>query len=486
MAEDLDYDICVIGGGSGGLAVAAGAAQMGARTILFERAKMGGDCLNYGCVPSKALLAAARAADTIRRADRFGIPAAEPDIHFERVRDHVRGVIAAIAPHDSVERFEGLGVRVIQQSARFTGRRVVVAEDGTSVTARRIVVATGSVAAIPPIPGLDSVPYFTNETIFENAERPAHLIIIGGGPMGIEMAQAHRRLGSDVTVVEMGGILAKDDPELVDIVRTRLAEDGVGLREGAGVERVAPVDGGVGVSLTGSGGAETIRGSHLLVATGRRAAIDGLDLEAAGIEHSGAGITVDARLRTTNRHVYAIGDVAGGPQFTHMAAHHADIVLRNALFRLPAKVNTTAVPWVTYTDPELAHVGLSEVDARASCRRQRHALASERQRPCADRARTGWTDQGGDRQIREGPGRRHRRPARRRVIAALDPGDRQANEPVITRRIDCALSDAGRDQQACCRRLLRTQAVLRRHPQAGPVAGAARLSPTAAAITAWR
>lgn len=371
MAEDLDYDICVIGGGSGGLAVAAGAAQMGARTILFERAKMGGDCLNYGCVPSKALLAAARAADTIRRADRFGIPAAEPDIHFERVRDHVRGVIAAIAPHDSVERFEGLGVRVIQQSARFTGRRVVVAEDGTSVTARRIVVATGSVAAIPPIPGLDSVPYFTNETIFENAERPAHLIIIGGGPMGIEMAQAHRRLGSDVTVVEMGGILAKDDPELVDIVRTRLAEDGVGLREGAGVERVAPVDGGVGVSLTGSGGAETIRGSHLLVATGRRAAIDGLDLEAAGIEHSGAGITVDARLRTTNRHVYAIGDVAGGPQFTHMAAHHADIVLRNALFRLPAKVNTTAVPWVTYTDPELAHVGLSEVDARA-----RHAGVS--------------------------------------------------------------------------------------------------------------
>ena len=371
MAEDLDYDICVIGGGSGGLAVAAGAAQMGARTILFERAKMGGDCLNYGCVPSKALLAAARAADTIRRADRFGIPAAEPDIHFERVRDHVRGVIAAIAPHDSVERFEGLGVRVIQQSARFTGRRVVVAEDGTSVTARRIVVATGSVAAIPPIPGLDSVPYFTNETIFENAERPAHLIIIGGGPMGIEMAQAHRRLGSDVTVVEMGGILAKDDPELVDIVRTRLAEDGVGLREGAGVERVAPVDGGVGVSLTGSGGAETIRGSHLLVATGRRAAIDGLDLEAAGIEHSGAGITVDARLRTTNRHVYAIGDVAGGPQFTHMAAHHADIVLRNALFRLPAKVNTTAVPWVTYTDHELAHVGLSEVDARA-----RHAGVS--------------------------------------------------------------------------------------------------------------
>ena len=371
MAEDLDYDICVIGGGSGGLAVAAGAAQMGARTILFERAKMGGDCLNYGCVPSKALLAAARAADTIRRADRFGIPAAEPDIHFERVRDHVRGVIAAIAPHDSVERFEGLGVRVIQQSARFTGRRVVVAEDGTSVTARRIVVATGSVAAIPPIPGLDSVPYFTNETIFENAERPAHLIIIGGGPMGIEMAQAHRRLGSDVTVVEMGGILAKDDPELVDIVRTRLAEDGVGLREGAGVERVAPVDGGVGVSLTGSGGAETIRGSHLLVATGRRAAIDGLDLEAAGIEHSGTGITVDARLRTTNRHVYAIGDVAGGPQFTHMAAHHADIVLRNALFRLPAKVNTTAVPWVTYTDPELAHVGLSEVDARA-----RHAGVS--------------------------------------------------------------------------------------------------------------
>ena len=365
MAEVLTCDICVIGGGSGGLAVAAGAAQMGASTILFERAKMGGDCLNTGCVPSKALLAAARAADTIRRADRFGISAAEPDIRFDQVRDHVRGVIAAIAPHDSIERFARLGVRVIQQSARFTGPRELQAEDGARIRARRVVVATGSVPAIPPIPGLDGVPYLTNETIFDNAERPAHLIIIGGGPIGVEMAQAHRRLGSDVTVVEMARILAKDEAEMVDIVRARLVEDGVHLREGAGVDRLSPAAGGVDITIAGAGGAETIHGSHLLVAAGRRAVVDGLDLEAAGIAHSRAGITVDTRMRTTNRHVYAVGDVAGGPQFTHMAAHHADIVLRNALFRLPAKVNTTAVPWVTYTDPELANVGLSEADARA-------------------------------------------------------------------------------------------------------------------------
>ena len=362
MAEPLTCDLCVIGGGAAGLAVAAGAAQMGARTVLFERGKMGGDCLHYGCVPSKALLAAARAADTIRRAERFGVVAPEPEVRFAQVRDHVRAVIAAIEPHDSVARFEGLGVRVIQQSARFTGGRELIAEDGTRVAARRVVVATGSVAAVPPIPGLDTVPFLTNETIFDNAERPAHLVIIGGGPIGAEMAQAHRRLGSDVTVLEADRILSKDDPELVEVVRTRLTAEGVRLREGASVECVAASEDGVELSLAGPDA--SIRGSHLLVATGRRAVVDGLDLEVAGIAYTPRGITVDARLRTSNRYAYAIGDVAGGPQFTHMAAHHAGIVLRNALFRLPARADRHAMPWVTYTDPELANVGMTEATAR--------------------------------------------------------------------------------------------------------------------------
>ncbi|MFB3135928.1 MAG: NAD(P)/FAD-dependent oxidoreductase [Rhodospirillales bacterium] len=363
MAKALKVDICVIGAGSGGLSVAAGASQMGASTALIERGKMGGDCLNYGCVPSKALLAAGHAAQAVRGGGRFGVRAAAPAIDSGGVYGHVRGTIAAIAPNDSVERFEGLGVTVIQSSARFTSPREIAA-DGYRITARRIVIATGSSPVVPPVAGLGDVPYLTNETIFDLGQVPAHLIVIGGGPVGIEMAQAHRHLGARVTVVEMFSIMANDDPELVDVVRARLAGEGIDLREGVTVARVEKAGNGVAVVIAGNDAEDRVQGSHVLIAAGRRPNVGGLDLEKAGIAYSPAGIQVDARLRTTNRRVFAIGDVAGGYQFTHMAGYHAGIVLRNALFRLPAKVDTHAVPWVTYTAPELAQVGLTEDRAR--------------------------------------------------------------------------------------------------------------------------
>ncbi len=362
--EILRPDICVIGGGSGGLSVAAGAAQMGANVVLVEKAKMGGDCLNTGCVPSKALLAASHRAQTVRDGARFGVNGHEPEIDFLKVHDHVHGVIGAIAPHDSVERFEGLGVKVVQAAARFTGPREIVAGEVT-IQAKRFVIATGSSPAVPPIPGIDEVPFLTNETVFELTERPEHLIVIGGGPIGAEMAQAHRGLGSQVTMLEAFSIMPKDDPDAVEVVRKRLLRDGIAIHEGVKVQRVERRGNGVAAVIeTKTGVEETILGSHLLVAAGRRPNVKRLGLEAAGIEASPKGIEVDARLRTTNKRVFAIGDVAGGYQFTHMAGYHAGIVIRNALFKLPAKVKYHAVPWVTYTDPELAHVGLNEAAAR--------------------------------------------------------------------------------------------------------------------------
>ena len=356
----IDTDLCIIGAGSAGLVVAAGAAQMGARVVLIERGKMGGDCLNYGCVPSKALIAAAHRAQIMRSSAAFGIKAAEPEIDFAAVMDHVHGVIAAIAPHDSVERFTGLGVNVIQAQARFIDDRTVEAGEAR-ITAKRFVIATGSRAARPPISGLKDVPSFTNETIFDNRIRPEHLIVIGGGPIGMELAQAYRRLGSKVTVVEVAKALAKDDPELTAIVKQALIGEGVALREGVGIERIERDGGSVAVVLKGG---ERVLGSHLLVAAGRQPNIEELALDQAGIKYTKHGIDTDDGLRTSNRRVFAIGDVAGRYQFTHIAGEHGSLVIRRALFGLPAKVNQTSVPWCTYTDPELAVVGLSEADAR--------------------------------------------------------------------------------------------------------------------------
>jgi pyruvate/2-oxoglutarate dehydrogenase complex dihydrolipoamide dehydrogenase (E3) component len=357
----LKPDICVVGGGAAGLSVAAGAAQMGAETVLIERATMGGDCLNYGCVPSKALLAAAKAVRHAHEAGRFGLAAPPPRVDGAAVKRYVHDVIAGIAPVDSVERFEGLGVRVIQDHARFTAPRTLQA-GGHTIQARRFVLATGSRAAVPPIPGLEAVPYLTNESLFDLDARPAHLIVLGGGPIGVEMAQAHRLLGSRVTVIEAQQMMGRDDPELVERVRRRLQDDGVAIHEGTSATAVS-TDGGE-ITLTLADGTR-VTGSHLLVATGRTPTLDGLDLERAGIAHTRAGITVDARLRTSDKHVFALGDATGLMPFTHVAGYHAGIVLRNALFRQPARVDHGAIPWVTYSDPELAQVGLTEAQARA-------------------------------------------------------------------------------------------------------------------------
>jgi pyruvate/2-oxoglutarate dehydrogenase complex dihydrolipoamide dehydrogenase (E3) component len=361
----LHADLCIIGAGSGGLSVAAGAVQMGASVVLIEKHLMGGDCLNTGCVPSKALLAAAHAAEAQRRGHRFGVASQEPAVDFAKVHAHVHGVIAAIAPHDSVERFEGLGVTVIQAPASFTGPREVQA-GGQRIRARRFVVATGSSAAIPPVPGLGDIPFLTNETIFGLRERPEHLLVLGGGPIGIEMAQAFRRLGARVTLVERAAILPRDEPEAVTILRQALMREGITLHEGVEVVAARATAAAVELELRGNAGPVLVQGSHLLVAAGRKPNTAGLGLEAAGIAFTARGITVDQRLRSSNRRVFAIGDVSGGPQFTHIAGYHAGIVIRNALFGLPAKVDYAALPWVTYADPELAHVGLTEAAARAA------------------------------------------------------------------------------------------------------------------------
>jgi pyruvate/2-oxoglutarate dehydrogenase complex dihydrolipoamide dehydrogenase (E3) component len=367
MTTRIKADIAIIGGGSGGLSVAAGAAQMGAKVVLVEKHKMGGDCLNYGCIPSKALIAAAKAAQTIRDSGKFGINGHEPPIDFAKVNAHVHGVIATIAPHDSVERFKGLGVQVIQAAGRFISPRVLLAGN-QEIEARRFVISTGSRAFVPAIPGLDTAPHLTNETIFSLTEAPRHLIVIGGGPIGIEMAQAHRRLGAQVTVLDASSILPKDDIDAVAVVRSRLTAEGVKIVEHTKIHSVAKDGNQITVEIDGllTGMTTRLTGTHLLVAAGRRANVTGLGLEEAGIDYSTKGITVDERLRTTNKRVFAIGDVAGGLQFTHVAGYHAGIVIRNALFNLPAKADHGAVPWVTYTDPELAHVGLTQAQASAA------------------------------------------------------------------------------------------------------------------------
>ena len=366
MAQTLTPDICVIGGGSGGLSVAAAAAAFGVPVVLIERHKMGGDCLNTGCVPSKALLAAAKRAATMGNAASFGVTAAAVAIDFGKVREHVQRVIAAIAPTDSAERFGGLGVRVIKGEAKFKDRKTVAVGDAYEIRARRFVIASGSTPAVPPIPGLADGSYLTNETIFSLAVRPQHLLIIGGGPIGLEMAQAFRRLGSAVTVLEAAMPLAKGDPECAAIVLDQLERDGVVIHSGVNVTRVAYGVDRVAATFTGASGEQAVEGQYLLVATGRQPTTEGLNLDAAGIKYDRAGIRVNKKLKTSNRRVYAIGDCAAGQlQFTHAANYHAGLVIRNALFRLPVKVDNSRIPWVTFTEPELAQTGITEAQARA-------------------------------------------------------------------------------------------------------------------------
>jgi pyruvate/2-oxoglutarate dehydrogenase complex dihydrolipoamide dehydrogenase (E3) component len=358
--EPIHTDICVIGAGSGGLSVAAGAAQMGARVVLVEGHEMGGDCLNAGCVPSKALLAAAKAAQAHRQGACFGLTPTDPQVDFAAAMDHVARTIAAIAPHDSEERFTGLGVRVIRDWARFVSPTEV--ETGAHrIRARRFVLATGSSPLVPPIPGLDAVRYLTNETLWTQRDCPRHLLIVGGGPIGLEMAQAHRRLGAEVTVIEGAKALGREDTDAAALVLGALRAEGVEIVEGAQVERASGRAGAIELQVTGG---TVFHGTHLLIAVGRVPNLDRLNLDAAGIASTKAGVAVDARLRTSNRRVYAVGDVAGQGQFTHLAGYHAGIVIRSMLFGLRARTRVDHIPRVTYTDPELAQIGLTEAEAR--------------------------------------------------------------------------------------------------------------------------
>ncbi|MCV9962491.1 FAD-dependent oxidoreductase [Pararhizobium sp. BT-229] len=363
VKEVLRPDICVIGAGSAGLSVAAGAAAFGVPVVLIERGRMGGDCLNYGCVPSKALIAAARHAHAVRKAAEFGVIAGEPTIDFEKVHAHVHSVINAIAPNDSVERFTALGVKVIAGDARFIDADTVEV-GGFTIKARRFVIATGSSTIIPPIPGLDDTGYLTNETLFDLTRLPEHLVVIGAGPVGLETAQAHRRLGAMVTVVDAARALAKEDPELAGIVLARLRGEGIAIFENSRVVSAERTPQGVRLHCEAEAGPGTIDGSALLLATGRKGNTAGLGLDQAGIALTPTGIAVNASLRTGNRRVYAIGDAAGGLQFTHAASYHAALVLREILFRLPARENRDIVPRATFTDPEIAAVGLDENEAR--------------------------------------------------------------------------------------------------------------------------
>ncbi len=356
----IETDICIIGAGSGGLSVAAGAVQMGAKVVLIEKGEMGGDCLNSGCVPSKALLAAGKQAHAMTTGAAMGITPVTPEIDFAAVKDHVARTIARIAPVDSQERFEGLGVKVIRDNARFVSPTEVQAGDVT-IKARRFVLATGSRPLVPPIDGLDAVTAYTNESIFALRERPPHLIVVGGGPIGIEMAQAHRRLGCEVTVIEGAKALGNDDPEAAAVVLDALRAEGVKIVEQAQVTKVTGRDGALAVE-TGKGRFE---GTHLLVAVGRSVVTDGLGLEAAGIEFDKKGIKVGDDLRSvSNKKVYAVGDAAGGLMFTHVAGYHAGVIIRSLLFALPSKAKTAHIPWATYSDPGLAQVGLTETQAR--------------------------------------------------------------------------------------------------------------------------
>ena len=371
MKDSLRVDICVIGAGPGGLSVAAGASQMGASVVLVERGDLGGDCLNTGCVPSKALLAAGNIAWAIRNAGPFGIESQDPKIKDEDVYNHIYSVIDAIKANDSVERFEDLGVTVLRGHACFISpKRITVSSSSSSeiirVEARRFVIATGSSPLLPPISGLDEVDYQTNKTIFQGPDLPGHLIVIGGGPIGIEVAQAHNNLGVRVTLLEMAAIMPKDDRELVDVLRCRLIKDGIDIIEGAVVTGVEKTVSGIAVAYKGNGeeGRCLIEGSNIIIAAGRCPNVNGLGLDEAGVLFSKKGVEVDVRLRTKNKRIFAIGDVVGGPQFTHVASYHAGVVIKNALFRWPARANYRCVPWVTYTSPELAQVGLTEAQAK--------------------------------------------------------------------------------------------------------------------------
>ena len=366
-----DYDLGILGGGAAGLTAAAGSAQFGAKTILVEKAKkLGGDCLHFGCVPSKTLIRTAGVWSLARRAKEFGLPeVALPPVSLAAVMARVRSVIDTIQEHDSPERFCKLGAEVRFGSPRFVDDHTV-SVDGDRLTARAWIVATGSSPSLPPLEGIADVPYWTNETAFSQTELPGHLLILGGGPVGVEMGQAFRRLGSDVTIVEYGEqVLGPEDPDIASILRGRLEAEGVKVLTGTKALKVAKVDSSILLRVgpsKGEGEPWTLEGDVLLVAAGRNANVEGLDLPAAGVAFSPRGIPADRRMRTNVPHIYSCGDVNGVFPFTHVAGYEAGVALSNAVLRLPRKADYAKVPWCTYTDPEVASIGLNEKRAKTA------------------------------------------------------------------------------------------------------------------------
>lgn len=361
-----EFDLCVIGGGSGGLVAAAGAATLGANVALVEKHRLGGDCLWTGCVPSKALLQSAKVAHLARTAHRYGLPGHSPRVDIGQVMDRVNSVIAAVEVHDNPQRFRDMGIEVIFGAGRFTDPHLFEV-DGRRLTAKNFVIATGSRPAVPPIAGLADVPFLTNETVFTLREPVPRLLVLGGGPIGVEMAQAFARLGSEVTLIERGPqLLPVEDRDAAAVVERRLRAEGVNVLLDSETLEVSGQTGDLQLIFKQHARATlTVHGSHLLLATGRRANSESLGLDAAGVRLDERGyIRTDPRLRTTAKHIYACGDVTGPYLFTHMAEHQAGVVLRHALFHLPAKVEKRVIPWCTYSDPEVARVGLSENQAR--------------------------------------------------------------------------------------------------------------------------
>jgi len=367
-----DYDMVVIGGGSAGLTAAGISASLGAKTAMIEAAKLGGDCTWYGCVPSKALIKAAKTARTISTAGKYGLKDTAPKFNFAEVIKQVHTTRNEIYEEaDAPHHFEKLGIEVIYGRASFVDKYTIILDDGErndeTITSRYFIIATGSSPVVPPIEGLSDVPFLTNETIFEIDQLPGHLIIVGAGPIGMEMAQSFRRFDSQVTVIDfMDSILIRDNKELTEILRESLSCEGINFVLNNGVKRIEKVNGTIAVTVEEKNGPSisTVYGDALLISVGRKPNINGLNLEAAGVKTTRSGIVVNDRGRTSVKNIYACGDVTGGFQFTHMSEHTAKVAVSNALLKLPIKIDTKHVPWCTYTDPELAHVGATENELR--------------------------------------------------------------------------------------------------------------------------
>jgi pyruvate/2-oxoglutarate dehydrogenase complex dihydrolipoamide dehydrogenase (E3) component len=357
----LEYDLVAVGGGTAGLVSAAGASYLGIRAGLIEKEALGGDCLWTGCVPSKALIASARMAHAMRNADRLGLRGTAPVVAFREVMERMRAARADVAHHDDPQRFREMGIGVHFGAAHFRDSRTLEVEGVGLIRSKRMVIATGAVAAVPPIPGLSAAGFLTHATAFDQDELPSSMVILGGGPIGLEFAQTYARLGARVTVVEMlPQILPREDPDVAAALRGILEGEGVQIRTGAKATQVQ-VEGGAKRITLSSG--QWVEGEEILVATGRAPMTQGLELDRAGVELSGAAVLVDNHLRTSTRGIWAAGDVTGGLQFTHVADYMANAALQTAIFPLKKTVNYSTVPWVTYTDPEVAHVGLSQNDA---------------------------------------------------------------------------------------------------------------------------